>query len=100
MYTEKSFEKSFLNIVQLFEIEVVPSIKNKVFYSLHILKGFYTSLPKIIGGGGGEGGGDPAPLHPFTFYSASCVIWLYLWGEKILMSKLDCRKLNFKYSKV
>ena len=27
MHTEKSFEKSFLNIVQLFEIEVVPSIK-------------------------------------------------------------------------
>ena len=53
MNTEKSFEKSFLNIVQLFEIEVVPSIKNKVFYSLHILKGFYTSLPEIIGGGGG-----------------------------------------------
>ena len=48
MYTEKSFEKSFLNIVQLFEIEVVPSIKNKVLYSLHILKGFYTSLPKMI----------------------------------------------------
>ena len=48
MYTEKSFEKSLLNIVQLFEIEVVPSIKNKVLYSLHILKGFYTSLPKMI----------------------------------------------------
>ena len=48
MYTEKSFEKSFLNIVQLFEIEVVPSIKNKVLHSLHILKGFYTSLPKMI----------------------------------------------------
>ena len=48
MYTEKSFEKSFLNIVQLFEIEVVPSIKNKVLYSLHILKGFYSSLPKMI----------------------------------------------------
>ena len=48
MYTEKSFEKSFLNIVQLFEIEVVPSVKNKVLYSLHILKGFYTSLPKMI----------------------------------------------------
>ena len=48
MYTEKSFEKSFLNIVQLFEIEVVPSIKNKVLYSLHILKGFYTSLPEMI----------------------------------------------------
>ena len=48
MYTEKSFEKSFLNIVQLFEIEVVPSVKNKFLYSLHILKGFYTSLPKMI----------------------------------------------------
>ena len=48
MYTEKSFKKSFLNIVQLFEIDVVPSIKNKVLYSLHILKGFYTSLPKMI----------------------------------------------------
>ena len=48
MYTEKSFEKSFLNIVQLFEIEVVPSIKNKVLYSLHILKGFHTSLSKMI----------------------------------------------------
>ena len=46
MYTEKSFEKSFLSIVQLFEIEVVPSIKNKVLYSLHILKGFCTSLSK------------------------------------------------------
>ena len=48
MYTEKSCEKSFLNIVQLFEIEVVPSIKNKALYSLHILKVFYTSLPKMI----------------------------------------------------
>ena len=48
MYTEKSFEKSFLTIVQLFEIEVVPSIKNKVLYSLYILKGFYTSLPKML----------------------------------------------------
>ena len=48
MCTQKSFEKSFLNIVQLFEIEVVPSIKTKVLYSLHILKGFYTSLPKMI----------------------------------------------------
>ena len=48
MCTEKSFEKSFLNIVQLFEIEVVRSVKNKVLYSLHILKGFYTSLPKMI----------------------------------------------------
>ena len=58
MYTEKSFEKSFLNIVQLFEIEVVPSIKNKVLYSLHILKGFYTSLPKmIVTFSGGRGGG-------------------------------------------
>ena len=48
MYTEKSCEKSFFNIVQLFETEVVPSIKNKVLYSLHISKGFYTSLPKTI----------------------------------------------------
>ena len=53
MYTEKSFQKSFLNIVQLFEIEVVPSIKNKVLYSLHILKCFYTSLPKMIVHSGG-----------------------------------------------
>ena len=48
MYTKKSFVKSFLNIVELFEIEVIPSIKNKVFYLLHILKGFYTNLPKMI----------------------------------------------------
>ena len=52
MYTEKGFEKSFLNIVQLFEIEVIPSIKKKVLYSLHKLKGFYTSLPKIVTFGG------------------------------------------------
>ena len=48
VYTERSFEKSFPNIVKLSEIKVVPTIKNKVLYSLHIIKGFYTSLPKMI----------------------------------------------------
>ena len=48
MCTQRKVLKNRSSIVQLFEIEVVPSIKNKVLYSLHILKGFYTSLLKMI----------------------------------------------------
>ena len=34
----RSFEKSFLStVVQLFDIEGVPSIENKVLYALYVL---------------------------------------------------------------